>query len=220
MWCGDFKGWFRCGNGACAERSMHLPGSPLSLISDGFSERGEMSWARRFGAACASGGRAAGRWNGSTGSWNPSREDRRSHPDLPKDAVVEGRLIVRQVQPSNGDRPFPWTLFVSLEATAEEAIELYGKRWTIEVDLRSLKGTLRLEELACSREAMAKEIDVAMLAYNLVRAVMCTVAQRSGLGAKERAAVISAADCRCAGSAHGAKDLRQDDVLPGSMQAA
>jgi putative transposase len=114
--------------------------------------------------------------------WKPSREDRRSHRDLPKDAVVQGRLIVRQVQPSNGDKPFLLALFVSLEGTAEEAIELYGKRWIIEVDLRSLKGTLRLEELTCTSEAMvAKEIDVAMLAYNLVRAVMCTVAQEAGL---------------------------------------
>jgi hypothetical protein len=35
-----------------------------------------------------------------------------------------------------------------------------------------LKGTLELEQLTCtSPEMVAKEIDVAMLAYNLVRAV-------------------------------------------------
>lgn len=114
--------------------------------------------------------------------WRPSREDRRRHPELPVDAVVEGRLIVRQVQPSNGAAPFLLALFTTLEDSAEQVVELYGKRWNIEVDLRTLKGTLRLEELTCTSVAMvAKEIDVAMLAYNLVRGVIYLTAQQAGL---------------------------------------
>jgi hypothetical protein len=114
--------------------------------------------------------------------WRPSREDRRKHPQLPADACVSGRLIVRQVQPSNGAEPFLLALFTTLEEPAEQVIELYGKRWNIEVDLRSLKSTLRLEELTCTTTAMvAKEIDVAMLAYNLVRAVMSLTAGKAGL---------------------------------------
>jgi len=51
-----------------------------------------------------------------------------------------------------------------------------------EVDLRSLKGTLRLEELTCtSQEMVAKELEVAMPAYNLVRGVMYLTAQKAGL---------------------------------------
>jgi hypothetical protein len=50
------------------------------------------------------------------------------------------------------------------------------------VDLRSLKSTLRLEQLSCtSPEMVAKEIDVAMLAYNLVRAVIYLTAQKAGM---------------------------------------
>jgi hypothetical protein len=114
--------------------------------------------------------------------WKPTRADRQSHPQLPIDAVVSGRLIVRQVQPSNGAKPFLLALFTTLEDSPELAVELYGKRWNIEVDLRSLKGTLRLEELTCtSVEMVAKEIDVAMLAYNLVRAVIYLTAQKAGL---------------------------------------
>jgi hypothetical protein len=114
--------------------------------------------------------------------WKPTREDRRSHPQLPADACVSGRLIVRQVQPSNGTEPFLLALFTTLEDPPEPVAELYGKRWNIEVDLRSLKGTLRLEELTCTSTAMvAKEIDVAMLAYNLVRAVICLTARKAGL---------------------------------------
>jgi len=114
--------------------------------------------------------------------WNPSRDDRRSHPQLPAEACVSGRLMVRQVQPSNGAEPFLLALFTTLEDAPEQVVELYGKRWNIEVDLRSLKGTLRLEELTCtSQEMVAKELDVAMLAYNLVRAVIYLTAQKAGL---------------------------------------
>jgi hypothetical protein len=114
--------------------------------------------------------------------WRPTRDDRRNHPDLPADACVSGRFIVRHVQPSNGAEAFLLALFTTLEDRPEPVVELYGKRWTIEVDLRSLKGTLRLEELTCtSTEMVAKEIDVAMLAYNLVRAVIYLTALKAGL---------------------------------------
>jgi len=114
--------------------------------------------------------------------WKPTREDRRSHPDLPAEAGVEGRLMVRQVQPSNGAQPFLLALFTTLPDPPEPIVELYGQRWNIEVDLRSLKGTLRLEELTCtSTEMVAKELDVAMLAYNLVRAVIYLTARKAGL---------------------------------------
>jgi hypothetical protein len=47
--------------------------------------------------------------------------------------------------------------------------------------LAQLEGTLRLEELICtSTEMVAKELDVAMLAYNLVRAVI-HLSARKGL---------------------------------------
>ena len=114
--------------------------------------------------------------------WKPSRDDRRGHPELPANACVEGRLIVRQVQPSNRAEPFLLALFTTLLDPPEEIVELYGQRWNIEVDLRSLKGTLRLEELTCTTSLMvAKEIDLAMLSYNLVRAVMYLTARKAGL---------------------------------------
>lgn len=59
---------------------------------------------------------------------------------------------------------------------------LYGQRWNIETDLRSLKATLGLEQLTCTTaEMVAKEIDMAMMAYNLVRAVTYLAAQKAGL---------------------------------------
>src|SRR5262249_6023938 len=114
--------------------------------------------------------------------WKPTRQDRRTHPELPHDACVTGRLIVRTVSPSNGDRPFLLPLFPTLPESVGEVLDLYGKRWLIELDLRHLKSSLGLEEMTCSSEEMvAKEIEVAMLGYNLVRAVMCATAWKQHL---------------------------------------
>ncbi len=113
--------------------------------------------------------------------WKPTLAERRKH-GLPADAYVRGRLMVRQVQPSDGSPPFLLALFTTLDWPAEEIFPLYGKRWFIETDLRSLKGTLELEQLTCtSVEMVAKEITMAMLTYNLVRATAFLAAQTAGV---------------------------------------
>jgi len=117
--------------------------------------------------------------------WRPSREERKSHPDLPADASVRGRLLVMLVQPDHGKDAFLLFLFTTLsaaEASREDVLQIYGKRWNIELDLRTLKGTLQLEQLTCtSPDMIAKEIHAAMITYNLVRAVMYAAAAQSGL---------------------------------------
>jgi putative transposase len=115
-------------------------------------------------------------------SWRPTRDDRKSHPELPADACVLGRVIVRRVQPSNGSQPILLALFTTLEGPSEEIVPLYGRRWNIETDLRTLKGTLQMEQIACtSPEMVAKELMMGMLAYNLIRAVTYLAAQAAGL---------------------------------------
>jgi hypothetical protein len=114
--------------------------------------------------------------------WRPSRWDRKSHPNLPADACVRGPWIVRRVRPDNGATPFLIYLFTTLGATSDEAVSLYGKRWSIETDLRTLKTTLRLEQLACcTPDMVAKEIDMGIAAYNLIRAVTCLASEQSGI---------------------------------------
>lgn len=114
--------------------------------------------------------------------WKPSREDRKSHPALPAEARVRGRLMVRQVQPDNGEEPFLLALFTTLPEPAKEILKLYGQRWTIETDLRTLKSRLRMEQLSCATPEMAaKEIQMGIAAYNLVRAMISLAAQQSGL---------------------------------------
>jgi hypothetical protein len=114
--------------------------------------------------------------------WKPSRDDRRSHPDLPVDACVRGRLIVRQVQPDNGAAPFLLALFTTLPWAESAILNLYGQRWNIETDLRILKTQLCLEQLTCSTPDMAaKDIEMSIAAYNLVRALIYLASEQSGI---------------------------------------
>jgi hypothetical protein len=114
--------------------------------------------------------------------WTPTREDRRNHPELPADASVSGRLIVSQVKPSDGSVAFLLALFTTLEQDADDIVSLYGLRWNIETDLRTLKSTLQLEQLtSTSPEMIAKEIIMGWMAYNLVRTVAYMAAQTAGL---------------------------------------
>jgi putative transposase len=114
--------------------------------------------------------------------WKPSRDDRRNHPELPAEACVQGRLIVRQVQPDDGATPFLLALFTTQSGSWEAVFELYGQRWAIETDLRTLKSTLRLDQLTClTPDMVAKEIDMGITAYNLVRAMIVLASQHSGI---------------------------------------
>ena len=117
--------------------------------------------------------------------WKPSAYERKHHPELPPDAQLNGRLLVRQVQPNNGGRPFLLALFTTLPGAPEEILNLYGQRWQIETDLRTLKSNLKLDQFTCSTPDMvAKEIEMAMAAYNLVRAVTCQASEQSGVPAR------------------------------------
>ena len=114
--------------------------------------------------------------------WKPSAADRRSHPDLPAEACVRGRLMVREVQPDNGADAFLLAIFTTLPSSQQEVFGLYGQRWAIETDLRTLKSTLCLDQLTCSTPDMvAKEIDMGIAAYNLVRAMIGLASQHSGI---------------------------------------
>lgn len=114
--------------------------------------------------------------------WKPSADDRKSHPGLAAEASVEGRLIVRQVQPNNGAEPYLLAVFTTLESSPQEILEMYGQRWLIETDLRTLKSTLHLDQLTCtSPDMVAKEIDMGIAAYNLVRAMIGLASEQSGV---------------------------------------
>jgi hypothetical protein len=113
--------------------------------------------------------------------WRPSAYERKQHPDLPADACVHGRFIAQRVKASNGVSQTLY-FFTTLPLTVEQILELYGQRWNIETDLRSLKQTVNLKMLRCqSVDMIAKELVLTIASYNLVRAVMNAAAQQNHL---------------------------------------
>lgn len=71
------------------------------------------------------------------------------------------------------------TLLDAQEYKADEIVELYSKRWHVELDIRSLKVTLGMSDLRCKTPFMVeREIWAHLLAYNLIRKVGAQVAQQ------------------------------------------
>jgi putative transposase len=71
------------------------------------------------------------------------------------------------------------TLLDAQEYQADEIVELYSKRWHVEVDIRSLKVTLGMSDLRCKTPFMVeREIWAHLLAYNFIRKVGAQVAQQ------------------------------------------
>jgi len=114
--------------------------------------------------------------------WQPSRWERESHPGLPRDASVKGRLIIRKVYPSDGSASIKLYLFTTLDTNAKKIVQIYAQRWNIETDLRNIKKTIHLETLDCrTPEMIAKELIIAITAYNMVRGVINESARRTGM---------------------------------------
>jgi hypothetical protein len=59
---------------------------------------------------------------------------------------------------------------------------LYERRWSGEIDIRSIKSTMQMDVLRCqSPEMVEKEIWAHLLAYNLLRTVMAVAAAEAGI---------------------------------------
>lgn len=108
----------------------------------------------------------------------PRRGDASSDWDLLQ--KQPGTLILREITHRveiRGFRPKTIVLLTSfldskLYLKAEMA-ELYWTRWSCELDLRSIKSVMKMDELRCKTpEMLRKEIWTYVLAYNLVRTAM------------------------------------------------
>jgi hypothetical protein len=112
--------------------------------------------------------------------WRGGAGDRAGKEGRPQGAKIQGRLVVCRVGRGNSKQ---WLyLFTTLTISADEVAALYGKRWNVETDLRGLKQTARLQRIAVQSVAMMeKELLAAVLAYNLVRAIMLLAAQKAGV---------------------------------------
>jgi len=116
--------------------------------------------------------------------WTPSRLDGRRQGGMPEGASVQGRLIAVRI--GRGKSKEWLYLFTTVELPREQVLALYGKRWNIETDLRSLKRTVQLHHITARNESMMeKELLTAIGAYNLVRAVMALAARRHNLSPRQ-----------------------------------
>jgi hypothetical protein len=101
------------------------------------------------------------------------------------------------------------TVSTLLDAAAYPAaalVELRGRRWQVEVDLRHLKTTMRMDVLRCKTVAgVNKEIAAFLLVYNLVCAIACEAARRQ----KVEPDRVSFAD-----ALYWARHARADEKLP------
>lgn len=65
------------------------------------------------------------------------------------------------------------TLLDATKYDAEELASLYGRRWSVELHIRSLKTQMKMEHLRCqSPQMVRKEIHCHLIGYNVVRAAM------------------------------------------------
>jgi putative transposase len=104
--------------------------------------------------------------------WSPSRADRRNNPELPATASAAGRLLTFKVRNVQGKRQKLY-FFTTFTVPSEQILRVYGYRWNIETDLRSLKREVRLHMPEVKSPAMAaRELVLGVAAYHLTRAAI------------------------------------------------
>jgi hypothetical protein len=117
--------------------------------------------------------------------WECSRYDRNSNPEIPAHSGVEGRLVVVKAFDAAGKKQKLY-FFTTLDLPIDKILELYGYRWNIETDLRSLKREVRLHMLtAQSKDMVDKELVLGVAAYNLTRAAINQAAQALQLSPRQ-----------------------------------
>jgi len=97
---------------------------------------------------------------------------------------VSGRLIIIKAR-RRGYRPQTLYLFTTLldqqVYPPQRLLELYGCRWQVELNYRTIKSTMQMDQSeAKSADMVSKEFYAGLMAYNLVRGLMTAAAQQSG----------------------------------------
>jgi hypothetical protein len=118
-----------------------------------------------------------GRWRL---GWQPSRDDRKSHPDLPANAEV--LVYLHEFVGFSGQT---LRVVTTLDVGVDQLASLYARRWEIETDIRHLKESLQLNAVrGQSAEMVMKELAMATVCYNLVVQVRRLAAERAQVSAK------------------------------------
>jgi hypothetical protein len=97
-------------------------------------------------------------------------------------------LVMRQVSVDARDKNNRVEQFKVITTILDASIDagqiggLYERRWDGEVDIRSIKSTMKMDILRCKTpEMVRKEIWAHLLAYNLLRTVMAVAAAENGI---------------------------------------
>jgi hypothetical protein len=97
-------------------------------------------------------------------------------------------LLMREVNVDARDRNNRVEQFKVVTTILDASIDgghvgvLYERRWSGEVDIRSIKSTMQMDILRCKTpEMVEKEIWTHLLAYNLLRTVMAVAASENGI---------------------------------------
>jgi hypothetical protein len=98
--------------------------------------------------------------------------------------AVQGRLIIIKAR-RRGFRPqtlYLFTTLLDLQAyPPQRLLDLYGWRWQVELNLRTVKDTMEMDQSeAKSAQKVRKEFYAGLMAYNLVRGLMAAAAAQSG----------------------------------------
>jgi hypothetical protein len=116
--------------------------------------------------------------------YDPSRYDNREQwESLPAEMEIrEIRLTVRRKGFRTRTIIVVTTLLDSEQYSATEVTDLFAARWHCELDLRSIKRALGMHHLCCQSPAMVrKELEMHLLAYNLIRVRMAQAAAVHGV---------------------------------------
>ena len=108
----------------------------------------------------------------------PDWMDQKTYDALPDELELREVEVVFH---RDGFKPVKMILVTTLldanEYRSDDLAELYWRRWQAELDLRSIKETMQMEELRCKTPAMArKELWTHFLAYNLIRGLIAQAA--------------------------------------------
>jgi len=113
----------------------------------------------------------------------PAWMDEETYSRMPE--KLELRLIQVKI-PQRGFRPKSLNIVTTLTDYelygVDDLASLYRERWNVELDIRSIKATIGMDELRCkSPEMVRKEIWACLLAYNLIRQKMLQSALEKGI---------------------------------------
>jgi Transposase DDE domain len=109
--------------------------------------------------------------------------DRSTYYSLPEYVTIrEARFRIEQPGFRTKAIVVVTTLLDPVKTTKEDLASLYRARWNNELDLRSIKSTMKMDVLRCKTpELVHKEVWTHILAYNLIRTIMAQAATMHGV---------------------------------------